>query len=493
AMTFLLIALSVLAARPKVGWMALVTGSGPGGALVRLLLPALIAMLIAIGWLRVQGEYMGWFGPDLGITLYTVAVITLCVALTLWSAHSLDSAAAKQSKVERQREEAFSELKQSEARIRSIVDTAYDAFISIDADGRVIDWNVAAEKMFGYLRSECIGKDLSRIIIPERLREAHDAGLACARSPEGAAGRLLDRRVEMTALRRNGDEFPIQMTIWQLMIGANRTYNAFIGDITDRTIAERNIQLLNSQLITKASQLEISNRELEAFSYSISHDLRAPLRHIDGYAQMLAEDSLDQLDSEGRRYLDEIGAAARRMGALIDSLLAFSRLGRKPVQRTVVDMQALVEHVVREEFSAISTKISIDELPCTHADATLLKQVWVNLISNALKYSAPRGSEARIHISGERYPEFCRYQIRDNGVGFDMRYADKLFGVFQRLHTDDEFDGAGVGLAIVQRIVSRHDGTIEAQGEPGNGATFAFDLPGMAGSGHTVHAEERAQ
>ncbi|MCM2335837.1 MAG: ATP-binding protein, partial [Pseudomonas sp.] len=178
---------------------------------------------------------------------------------------------------------------------------------------------------------------------------------------------------------------------------------------------------------------------------------------------------------EMRRYLDSIGDAARQMGALIDDLLAFSRLGRKPVERVEVDMHALVAHAAAE--LGAGPRLRLEPLPAAHVDPVLFRQVWINLLSNALKYSAPRGDAARIVVSGERVAGWARYVVRDNGVGFDMRYADKLFGVFQRLHSNDEFEGTGVGLAIVQRIVVRHGGTIDAVAAPGEGATFTLQFP----------------
>jgi len=228
----------------------------------------------------------------------------------------------------------------------------------------------------------------------------------------------------------------------------------------------------------KAAELERSNRELEAFSYSISHDLRAPLRHIDGYARMLQEDAAEQLDAEARRYLDAIGDSSRRMGALIDDLLAFARLGRRPVERVPVDMDELVRHALDEAGGGTSAAlVDVAPLPAVQADPVLMRQAWVNLLSNALKYSAPKGADARIDVSGERDAGCVRYRIRDNGVGFDMRYADKLFGVFQRLHAQEEFEGTGVGLAIVQQIVERHGGRITAEARPGAGACFTIELP----------------
>ena len=229
------------------------------------------------------------------------------------------------------------------------------------------------------------------------------------------------------------------------------------------------------------------NRELESFSYSVSHDLRAPLRHIDGYARILREDLGATLDPESRRVLDTIVDSSRRMGMLIDDLLAFSRLGRKPIASRAVDMQELVRGTLADMANqrgvSSDVQVEVGELPPADGDPALLRQVWSNLIGNAIKYSSPRGEQARVFVSGERRGDLLHYSVADNGVGFDMRYADKLFGVFQRLHSQEEFEGTGVGLAIVQRIVARHGGAVAARAEPGQGATFSFELPAVREDG----------
>ena len=267
-------------------------------------------------------------------------------------------------------------------------------------------------------------------------------------------------------------------------------------EVAERSKSDAEVRRLNAELEDRVrertAQLEAVNRELEAFSFSISHDLRAPLRHIDGYAHMLQEDAGTKLDGDMRRYVDTISESARRMGMLIDDLLAFSRLSRNQVQCTTVDMNALVERALLDADSAKISQgqLTIGPLPPAYADPRLLLQVWVNLLSNALKYSATRGADARIDVSGETDGEVNRYRVRDNGVGFDMRYADKLFGVFQRLHARDEFEGTGVGLAIVHRIVTRHGGRVWADAALNQGATFTIELPNRRPENRTQDAAE---
>jgi len=236
---------------------------------------------------------------------------------------------------------------------------------------------------------------------------------------------------------------------------------------------------LHARLAARTTELEAANKELESFSYSVSHDLRVPLRAIDGYSQMLEEDYAPALDAEGRRLLHVIRENSRRMGALIDDLLAFSRLGRKPIASSVIDMNALVAEVLKELRSPAATNgpiTTIANLPAAYGDRTLLKQVWVNLLSNALKFGGKSGAP-QIEVNGINGGAETVYSVKDNGVGFDMQYYGKLFSVFQRLHRQDEFPGTGVGLAIVQRVVTRHGGRVWAEGQIDQGATFHFALP----------------
>jgi light-regulated signal transduction histidine kinase (bacteriophytochrome) len=226
-------------------------------------------------------------------------------------------------------------------------------------------------------------------------------------------------------------------------------------------------------------ELQASNRELEAFSYSVSHDLRAPLRSVDAFAKMIEEDYAERLDDEGRRLLQVIRDSARDMGQLISDLLAFSRLSRKELKKGRIGMSELVEDVQREvEQTETGRAIRWDlgELPPAFGDEAMIRVALINLLSNAVKYTRPR-REALIGISGRAEGDETVYSVTDNGVGFDMAYKDKLFGVFQRLHTTAEFEGTGIGLALVQRIVHRHGGKVWAEGKVNEGATFYFTLP----------------
>jgi light-regulated signal transduction histidine kinase (bacteriophytochrome) len=229
----------------------------------------------------------------------------------------------------------------------------------------------------------------------------------------------------------------------------------------------------------RSAELAAAYQDLESFSYSISHDLRAPLRSMDGFAAILESDFAAQLGDEGRRILSIIRAGSQKMDELIVSLLEFSRAGRSELQFDRVDMTLLADaaaNEVRALYAGPEPQIDIAELPPVQADPIVIRQVWCNLIGNALKYSAKRATP-KISVSGRIDNGEAIYQVEDNGAGFDMRYADKLFGVFQRLHRSEEFAGTGVGLAIVQRIIARHGGRIWAKGSPDAGACFQFALP----------------
>ncbi|MBI3852652.1 MAG: PAS domain S-box protein [Verrucomicrobia bacterium] len=496
-------------------------------------------------------------------------------------------------------------LLESEQRVRLVLDTAMDAVITIDDQGMVTSWNQEAEKIFGWDRQEIIGQRLATTIIPPRYREAHERGLKHYLLTQ--EGPVLNTRIEITALRRNGREFPVELAITPIRLGDKVMFSAFLRDITDRKRveetraqlaaiiessddailsesldgiitswnrgaektfgypaqavlgqsaqrllppgrvneearilariaqgesiehfetervrqdgkqihvsvsispikndrgqivgvskiarditerkqAEDEIRRLNATLEQRVAErtalLEAANKELEAFSYSVSHDLRAPLRHVIAFGELLRRDAASTLSEAGRQHLQFVSDAAKQMGRLIDDLLVFSRMGRAELERTTVKMDELVAEVVTEmshDTQGRNIQWEIAKLPEVCVDRAMLKQVWVNLLANAVKYTRPR-KRAEIQIQCRRNSQQeLEFSVHDNGVGFDMKFVGRLFGVFQRLHTQDEFEGTGIGLANVQRIIRRHGGRTWAEGEVDKRASFYFTLPG---------------
>ena len=347
---------------------------------------------------------------------------------------------------------------------------------------RYVRQNRATLEMLGLTKEDVIGK-LDRDFLP-----AEQAEFVLSKDQEViAGGRLINVPEQSIDTRLLGARVLNTMKMPIFDESGKMKYLLGISvDITERKLAESAVRELNKALEAKASQFEASNRELESFTYSVSHDLRAPLRAIDGFALMLEEDYKGRLDGEGMRYLSIIRDNSRRMGLLIDDLLSFSRLGRQTVTLSEVNVDALVREVVEEvlntEFigervaAAKIPLVEVDPLPPARGDRGLLRQVWMNLIANAVKYSS-KTTQPVIQISGRPVGAENHYSVRDNGVGFNMQYAGQLFRVFQRLHHADEFGGTGVGLAIVHRVVTRHGGRVWAEGQVDQGATFSFALP----------------
>lgn len=356
------------------------------------------------------------------------------------------------------------QLKESEEQIETIFTNAPDAVIVIDDEGKIVRWNPRAEAIFGWTADEVIDKHLHEIIIPERFREAHQKGMKhFLKTKEGP---ILNKPLELPAIRKDYSEFDAGISISPTVLNEKYYFIGFVSDISYRKKAEE--------------QLQAVNKELEAFSYSVSHDLRAPLRAVNGYAKILQEDYAEKIDEDGISALQSIMNNSKKMGVLIDDLLAFSRLGRKEIATSEINMHTLVRSVRDEVLNGEEkeTEFKIEQLPPAFGDQSLIRQVWVNLISNAIKYSQ-RNPRPLIEIGAHSNGSTVEYYVKDNGAGFDMQYYDKLFGVFQRLHSQEEFEGTGIGLAIVQKIISRHNGTIRAEAKINEGACFYFTLPAI--------------
>ncbi len=379
------------------------------------------------------------------------------------------------------RKQSEKDLLASENRKSAILNGALDAIITMDHEGKIADFNPAAEQTFGYRREEAVGQPLAELIIPERLRQRHYEGLA--RYLATGQSRVLGQRIEMPALHAEGREFPAELSISRIADLEPPMFTATLRDITARKQAEEQIRQLNADLEQRVAQrtaaLVESNAELESFSYTVSHDLRAPLRHVSGFIRLLAEGAEGKLDETTAQYLPRIADAASRMGQLIDALLDFSRLGRAGLRPTGVNLEELLGEIrahLQPDLAGRVVEWKIGPLPVVRADPAMLRQVLANLLENALKFTRTQPA-AVIEITCESGSAEDVIRVRDNGAGFDPRYADKLFGVFQRLHSHKEFEGTGIGLATSRRIIHRHGGRIWAESQPGQGASFYFSLP----------------
>ena len=370
-------------------------------------------------------------------------------------------------------EKSVEVLKENTAKFESIFQNSPDAIVVTDHYGRIIQVNNQTEVVFGYRADELVFQPIE-VLVPVRFREHHKHHRDYYYN--NPRRRLMGEGMELFARRKDGSEFYTEIALSPFELNGAIYTISIVRDISARKNAEMKITQLNRDLQEHIQQLSSANNELESFSYSISHDLRAPLRAINGYTNILLEDFGTKIDEGGKQVMDAIVRNSSRMGQLIDDLLAFSRLGRKEIVKGEINMNGLVGAILSETRGNASVHVS--EIPNAFGDFMLLRQVWANLISNAFKYTH-KTPDARIEINGEAGAQENLYFIKDNGVGFDMAYYSKLFGVFQRLHTVNEFEGTGVGLAIVQRIVQRHGGRTWAKSEVGNGATFYFTLPNM--------------
>lgn len=474
AVAFLLLELGILLLRPRDGWMSVVTGAGPGSVVLRLMLPAIVIGVPLVASARLLAETAGSLDPRHGSALFaTVMVAILFTASVLLAAH-----------LNRQDDErilAEADRRRLEALIDGLVENSASVIVIQDIRGHFLLVNEAFEKWRSSSRDEVIGRSMFDVF-PQK----YAARLEAIRHRVTAERAVVSEEI---AAETNGRERTFLAQIFPIVDHSGRLLatGTIATDITQRKTGEQLTQKLNLDLEREAERARDAIVELEQFAHTVSHDLRSPLRAIDGFTQVLEAQYDSALDDRGKRYLSLVRAGVKEMGDLISGLLEFSRLGRAELKLGELDMTEIAIHaneLLAFERDGRQVHVQIDQLPGARGDQQLIAAVFTNLLSNAHKYTRVR-EDAEIHIGSiaAQPGRPVTYFVSDNGIGFEMQYAEKLFGVFERLHHSEDYEGSGVGLATVQRIIRRHGGAIWAESEPDSGTTILFQLKRTEQSG----------
>jgi PAS domain S-box-containing protein len=462
AICFFLLSVAILFAQPFKGLMKDFTSTFSGSVTAQMLIPAALIIPAALGLLRLYGNWAGLYSNEFGVAVFAVSIMVVFLGMIWYNSVLLN----KRDALKLEADEALKRSREEIVYLGEVVEKSSDGIISFDEHFRIRSWNKGAEMIFGYKSTEVIGKSSREV-----LRSENTPGeLDVLRQKIITHGYWSD---ELTQYNRNGQPVNSLVSTTALKDDSGKTsgYITVIKDITERK--QKEIKLRQSE-----DELRKANSDMEAFTYSVSHDLRAPLRSIVGFTSILEDEYTNRLDDEAKRLMAVIKRNTLRMGTLIDDLLAFSKISKQDVVKTNVNTNEMVAEIIAESETNVGVEWQIAELPVMYADKHSIRQVWINLVSNAIKYSAKKGSP-KIRINGVEENGSVVFSVSDNGVGFDQKYSNRLFKVFQRLHGVSEFEGTGVGLAIVERIISKHGGKVWVEAGVDKGATFYFSLPAI--------------
>ncbi|MDZ4837736.1 MAG: ATP-binding protein [Candidatus Melainabacteria bacterium] len=474
---FIVLGMGMFFSRPTTGLAGIVTEEGLGGRTARLLLPVALLAPIALGYLRLFGQKYDWYAIPIDTSLIVLLMGSCFSLIVLWHCHFL-------SRISRREKAAIDALQRNEERTRLIIDRAYDAFIAIDREGRVIDWNLQAEKIFGWQRDEVLGKPIIDRVIPHEYKHVREGGFKQFIQPGNS--KLLNKRVQFAALRKNGEQFPIELAVFPVEVSGQATFCAFIQDITDRKRIESQVELLNDQLIIARDHALEGSRLKSEFLANMSHEIRTPMNAVIGLSDLLRRTNLSR---DQKRFVDLIVNSGQTLLQIIDDILVFSKIeaGRLDIENSDFDLISTVENTAellsdkaREKKVSLTTFLSPDIPQRVRGDGQRIKQILLNLMSNAIKFT----EQGRILIQAELDSitddtVIVSFSVSDTGIGMSKEGLKILFTPFTQVDgsTTRKHGGTGLGLTISKRLVELMGGSISVKSEEGQGSTFTFTIP----------------
>ncbi len=466
AATFIVLAVGVIAVRDHDGITGLLRSPGPGGQLSRRFLPLAILLPALIGWLRLIGQNAGLYDTAFGAALFAMTLTVILLIVTIRSAVWIDRADLQRQRMLADLDSARREALEREITLAAVVDSSDDAIVGSSVNGIIRTWNRGAERLYGYSAAEAIGLPMRVLIPPEQLPEFEGIVEACL------DGKTI-KNVQTVRLAKDGTSMVVSISAAPIRSagGAVIGLSAIARDVRDQL---RMMQALERQ----TAELKRSNDELTQFAYVASHDLQEPLRMVASYTELLSSRYQGQLDDRADKYITYIADGASRMQRLIRELLEYARVGTRAKPMAPVDLNEVAQEVLRvlkRLAEGAGAEIHVSPLPTVLGDDGQLGQVLQNLIGNAIKFRADRAPLVKVYAN--RDGRLWRITVEDNGIGIDMKFHDRVFEIFRRLHDRDTYDGTGVGLAVVKRIVERHGGRVWFESVPGHGTSFHFTVP----------------